>query len=88
MMPRFALGILIGYVTHRSRDWVERNFGSGWRQLVSYTLGVCVTYPVAVSAYGELAEIRKARDRFGLAWLLGFGSVGIGTLIGWIFDRK
>lgn len=85
MILDFVLGILTGYVAHQSEPWVRRTFGNGWRQMVSYVIGVIVAFPVALISFKRLSNVKNQEQRFTLTWFVAFFSVGLGTLLGWIF---
>lgn len=85
MIPDFVLGILAGYVAHQTEPWVQRSFGNGWRQMVSYVIGAVVTFPIALVTFQRLEDIEDYNRRFTLAWFVAFFSVGFGVLLGWIF---
>lgn len=85
MVLDFVLGTLIGYVAHQTEPWVRRTFGNGWRQMVSYVIGVLIAYPVALISFIHFVDIENQERRFTLSWFVSFFSVGLGTLIGWVF---
>ena len=79
--------ILYGYLCHQSRDFVYDKFGPGWRELVSYTLGVTMVFPAFVYVMWEMfnhdwGAVRKAMLGYSLAYI----PFGVGTFIGWVLD--
>jgi Na+/H+-dicarboxylate symporter len=85
MIGNFALGLLSGYVGHQTEPLVRAKFGNGWRQMISYVIGVLITFPTAIAMFKNLEDVQDVRKRFILSWFTSFFSVGLGTLAGWIF---
>lgn len=88
-MIEFAIVFIIvyGYLCHQTRDFVYRKFGDGWRELVSYTLGVSMVFPAFVYMIWVLFNkdwevVRKAMLAYSLAYI----PFGVGTFIGWVMD--
>jgi hypothetical protein len=84
MIWKFVLGILIGFVAHLTEPLVSV-FGDGWRQMISYTLGVLVTAPVGLLMTSEFEEVEDPYEKTFLIWSNSFLAVGLGTLAGWLF---
>jgi hypothetical protein len=87
MITEIVAGVLAGYVAHQAEPWVCKSFGNGWRQMVSYTIGVLVTFPIALVTHRKLSEITNQDKRLTLTWFLSFFSVGSGCLLGWILYK-
>jgi hypothetical protein len=83
-MTLFHMGLsaLAGYGGHQSYR-VTRRFDNGWSQIVCYTLGTLFCLPFVVAIHQDLEEIRNPVKRLVIAYLLAYGSFGIGTVLGW-----
>ena len=85
------IAILYGYYSHKTRPLVYRNFGNGWRELISYTVGVLLVSPVFIAAMYLLLRLagyeKRETQRLSIlaaaAYFAAFGPFGVGTFLGW-----
>jgi hypothetical protein len=87
--------VLYGYLAHQTRRFVYERFGNGWRELVSYSLGVLLVFPVFAfviwlmcndDVRRELMTREDYLKRGVLAYFLAFLPFGLGTFAGWLLD--
>ena len=79
--------VLYGYLAHQTRRFVYQRFGTGWRELVSYTVGVFFVFPIfAVLVWVLSDHDEDSVQRAGLAYFLAYAPFGIGTFLGWLAD--
>lgn len=84
-----------GFIGHLTRPVIKRDFKStedvgGWFEVVSYSLGVLLGMPFVILTDKALDGIKDRKNRLIAAYLLAFGGVGMGTLVGFYYlpDRK
>lgn len=79
--------VLWGYLSHRTYAYT-RTLGNGWSQITAYTVGSIAVLPALLEAHELLGERERAQAhpiaRLFLAWILAYGSFGLGTVIGWL----
>lgn len=94
--------VLYGYLCHQTRRFVYARFGTGWRELVSYTAGVLFVFPVFVATFFVLVNyfgdytqtLRKEKlahfiTRLGIvAYFVSYCPFGLGTFLGWLADGR
>lgn len=67
------------FLHHKTRFIDE--YGNGWRQIVSYAVGVLAAFPFFLLHRNKLKETKDAGI---IAYLLAFLGSGIGTSFGWM----
>ncbi len=87
MLSLYMCSAVLGYIGHQFRDWIDRRFGNGYSQLVCYGVGVLLAFPISLHLFKKLGK-KEDSDRFTSAFFGGFGPLGLGVLIGWIFDKE
>lgn len=83
MIPTLIEGVIGGFLAHQSRTLTE-SLPHGYRELVSYAIGVIATYRTAVQVYHLLQG--NGWQRFARAYFGGFLIVGSGVVVGWVAD--
>lgn len=76
-------GGVFGFLAHQTRTWVDRLPG-GYRELLSYLIGVLAAMPIAIRAYERSGRIGIAR--LVEAYCVAFAAVGGGVVAGWVTD--
>ena len=72
---------VIGFVSHALAPFIERRFGDGWRQLVSYTCGVLFVAPIlAAIEYVLTGSVDKTRAQV-TKYFFTFGAFGVGNFL-------
>ena len=85
MILKLVATVLAGWATHQSRPYLIR-FAHGWRDLLLYGTGTLCAAPFVMLIHDELEYVQGRRQRFLLAYFVGFCAFGFGTLLGWLYD--
>lgn len=83
MIQYFLEGVVAGFLAHQTRAWVD-TLPRGYREWVSYVIGVCASYPTAARIYN--ASEHQSWARFAFAYFCGFAATGVGVGVGWVVD--
>ena len=101
MIPCIVLfTALYGYLAHQTRRFIYARFGSGWRELISYTAGVLFVFPIAallafflfrhywdyIQTMASEKAIAFCVGLFTQAYFIAYAPFGIGTFLGWLSD--
>ena len=79
------LDAILGFLAHALAPYIRGRFGSGWRELVSYTSGVMLAaLPLAVLEYVISGDLRRVRESL-IKYYFIFGAFGTGNFLARLF---
>lgn len=83
----FFEGVVVGFLAHQIKP-IMAILPHGPREWLSYTLGVIATWPTAMRIHDQMDRDSSegGRTRFTLSYFIAFLAVGIGVVLGWIFE--